>query len=312
MTTEWGRHGFTQADIPHQAGKTYAITGANSGIGFEAARLLGKAGAEIILLCRNPEKASRAETKLREQASEGRYRTILIDLADLKNVHDAAYTLRQHCDGLDGLINNAGLNTVKPQKTAQGYELTWGVNVLGGFALAALVSDLVEKPSGRFVWLSSNFHRFVSKNPFNVERPDQEHQGVAAYNVSKLANLMLSLELQRQLTTAGKTATSYACHPGFAATNIVENGAGKMAALMVKPFEALIAQPPEKGALPTVLCAAAAEAAPGGYYGPKGFLHQNGPVGRETPSSLARDQQAAGQLWSLCSSQTETNWKIFR
>jgi NAD(P)-dependent dehydrogenase (short-subunit alcohol dehydrogenase family) len=312
MTLPFGAEGFTEADIPRQKGKSFLITGGNSGVGFEAARLLGRAGADVCILCRNARKADAAIEKLRAAAPDARFTSMPLDLSKLDSVRDCIRMIRGRYDRVDGLINNAGVMAIpKRQLTDNGFEQQFAVNVLGHFALSAGLSDLVERAGGRFVTLSSIAHRYAKQIPFDDLTYENGYSPFKAYGVSKLADLMFALELQRRLAHAGKTATSYACHPGYSDTNLVSSGPGRIASVLALPLKAMFAQPAEKGALPVLLAATSPHAEPGGYYGPTGFQEMNGPVGQAEIKPWAQNREAAVMLWDRATELTGARWRIF-
>jgi NAD(P)-dependent dehydrogenase (short-subunit alcohol dehydrogenase family) len=308
----FGPKGWMSERLPNLSGKTYAITGANSGIGYEAARMLGAKGAAVTILCRSKDKAAAAVSVLNGAAPAGKFDYILLNLADLSSVRAAANALRERHAKIDGLINNAGIMALpKRELTADGFETQLGVNHLGHFAFAGHLCDLVEAAGGRFVAVASGVHHFGRLN-FDNLMLDRGYSPARAYAQSKLANLSYALELNRRLETAGVKARSYACHPGYSATNLQSTGPSRLAAAILKPMNAVFAQSAEKGALPTVLCAAGAEAEPGHYYGPTGAFELTGPVGEARIARQARDESAAAHLWEISETLTGVSWSILK
>lgn len=308
---DFGRGGWTDERLPDLSGRTILITGGNSGIGFEAARMLGARGATVAILCRNKEKGERALADLERAAPAGRFSFISMDLSDLSWVRLAAKQAREAFDSVDALVCNAGIMmTPKRTLTADGFELQFGVNHLGHFAFAGLLSDLVEKAAGRFVTVSSIMHKYgaIAFGDLMLERG---YSPVRAYGQSKLANLVHALELDRRLKQHGCAASSLACHPGYSDTNLQSTGPSAMLAAMMRPMTAMFSQPAAKGALPTVLCAAGEEAKAGGYYGPKGFREFTGPVGAASPSARARYKNSGERLWAESERLTGVAWPIF-
>lgn len=308
----FGPKGFTAADIPSLSGRTYAITGGNSGIGLEAARFLGGAGARVIILCRSDDKARAALEDLRKTTPQGIYDSAPLDLARLSSVRHCADALHQKTDKLDGMINNAGLMFI-PRRTVteDGFEMHFGVNVLGHFALSAAVSDLVEAARGRFVHVASLAHHFAKDGlPLEDLTLSKGYSPMKAYAVSKLGNLIFAIELQRRLAAAGSRATSYGCHPGYSATNLQSTAPGAVATLIMKPLNFLFAQSAEKGALPTVLAAASDKAVPGGYYGPTGPREFKGPVGNAEIKPWASNPEAGRGFWDKATELTKARWPV--
>lgn len=307
---QFGRGGWTADSLPDLNGKTYVITGANSGIGFEAARMLGEKGAACVMLCRNPAKADEAKTALEKAAPQGRFAVTQMDLADLSSVRAAAGAVGAAHPKIDGLLNNAGIMMPpKRELTKDGFELQFGVNHLGHFLLSALLAKNVEAANGRFVSVASIAHKFAPKFRFDDITFENGYSPGRSYAHSKLANLSFALELNRRLEAAGKKARAFACHPGYSETNLQSTGPGAISAAVMKPLTFAFSQTAEKGALPTVLCAAG-EAEPGGYYGPTGLLDMTGPVDRARYTRRAKDADDAKRLWDLSVSQTGAEWTV--
>ena len=307
------KNGWTPDRLPDLTGRVYAITGANSGIGLETARMLGRRCAHVYLLCRDRAKAHDAiEDLQRCSPANCRYETIQCDLGDLASVRAAADRLRTYTDRLDGLINNAGIMMVPRRgETADGFERQFGVNHLGHFALSALVSDMVEAAGGRFVTVSSQAANGTDKLDFENLNGETRYSPMLAYASSKLANLLFALELQRKLKAAGCKAASLAAHPGFAETNIATTGPSRFVNLMIQPMAALLSQSAAKGARPVALAAAEPEATPGAYYGPNGWMQMGGRVDRAELKPQALDEEAARRLWAVSAAMTNVSWPIF-
>lgn len=308
---DFGPRGWTPDRLPQLAGKTYLITGANSGIGKHAARMFGERGASVVILCRNKDKAAGAIKDLKAAAPAGTFDFIPLELADLSSVRLAAKRARERFERIDGLICNAGIMmTPKRQLTADGFEMQFGVNHLGHFALGGLLCDLVEAAGGRFVTVSSLMHHYAAGIRFDDLMFERGYSPTRVYAHSKLANLVHALELDRRLRENARRARSLACHPGYSATNLQSTGPSRLTALLMKPANALFAQPAAKGAIPTVLCAAGPEAEPGGYYGPTGFQDMIGPVDRARIARPARDDEAARRLWEESEKLTGVSWPV--
>lgn len=310
---QFGPEGWTADRLPDLSGRNYLITGGNSGIGFHAARLLGERGAHVTLFCRSRDKANAALKDLAAAAPRGAYDFIRLELSDLSSVRVAAKQARERYGKIDALINNAGIMmTPKRELTVDGFEMQFGVNHLGHFALAGLLSDLVEEAGGRFVAVSSLMHRYAPRLRLNDLQFERNYSPVAAYSHSKLANLAYALELDRRLQAAGAKAKSFACHPGYSATNLQSAGPSRLMAALLRPATAILSQPAAKGAVPTALCAAGLEAERGGFYGPTGFQDMRGPIDRAEIAAPARDLEAAAKLWEESEKLTGVNWPIFR
>ncbi|MEV6320936.1 oxidoreductase [Nocardia sp. NPDC051787] len=273
------------SNIADQSGRTFIVTGANSGLGAETARALAAAGAEVVLACRNLAKGEQVAAELGDRA-----RVRKLDLADLASVREFV----EGIDQADVLINNAGVMALPEGRTVDGFEKQIGTNHLGHFALTGL---LLDKVSDRIVTVSSGAHQMgtIDLDDLNWER--RKYQRWPAYAQAKLANLMFARELQRRLTAAGSRKISVAAHPGYAATELqshTESFQDKVMALGNRLF----AQSAAMGALPT-LYAATADVEPGGFYGPTGFGGMRGYPGSSGSSKASRDEKLAGELWEL-------------
>ena len=212
------RQRWTEADLPGLGGRTAVVTGANTGLGFQTARVLAARGATVVLACRNLARADAAAGRIADDVPGAQLRTVELDLAALESVRAAAAWLRAEYPQLDLLINNAGGVNPRPGRTADGFERTLGVNHLGPFALTGLVLDrLLAAPAARIVTVSSVGHRrgAIHLDDLNF---DQGYRWQHAYFQSKLANLMFTFELQRRLAAAGAAAIAVAAHPGNART----------------------------------------------------------------------------------------------
>ncbi|MEO1015586.1 MAG: oxidoreductase [Pseudomonadota bacterium] len=287
---------WTPERLPDLGGRLYVVTGGNSGIGLEAAKMLASRNADVIVAARNPEKARAAVDALASLGS-GVASSLQLDLADLSSVRAAAETLRVRTDKVDGLVNNAGIMQTPPQKTANGFEMQFGTNHLGHFYWTGLLLDLVEAAAGRIVTVSSIAHRY-GKIHFDDLMLEKSYDPTVSYCQSKLANLVFALELHRRLMKSGSSAKSIACHPGYSNTNLQSTGPGSALTAIYRVTNALFAQSAEKGAMPTVLAAAGDEARAGAYYGPTGFRELNGPVGEAAVARRASDEETGARLWT--------------
>ena len=308
----FGNGGWTPNRLPDLSGKNYVITGGNSGIGLEAARMLGEKAARVTILCRSEDKARAAVEALNQKAPEGSFDYVLMDLSDLASVRKAAQQVRGSRASIHGLVNNAGIMMIpKRELTKDGFEAQFGVNHLGHFVLNAELYDLVEAAAGRFISVASIAHKYAHGFHFDDLMFASGYNPVRAYAQSKLANLVYALELNRKLTDSNCASRAFACHPGYSDTNLQTTGPGGIAALLMKPLTAILAQPAKKGAIPTVLCTAGAEADAGGYYGPTGFREFTGPVDRASASPFAKNRVDAERLWTESEELTGANWRIF-
>jgi NAD(P)-dependent dehydrogenase (short-subunit alcohol dehydrogenase family) len=280
-------------DVPDQGGRTAVVTGANSGIGFETARVLAEHGATVILACRD---VTRGEAAAARIGGPGPVAVQHLDLGSLTSVRTAASEIHDRHQRLDLLINNAGLMMPPYGTTSDGFERQFGTNHLGHFALTGLLLDLLLPTAGsRVVTVSSNMHRAGRLNIADLQSA-QRYRRVAAYGQSKLANLLFTYELQRRLAAAGARTSALAAHPGTAITALTRY----FPPAVDRAYHAIgqpIAQQPQFGALPTLRAATDPGARGGEYYGPDGWLEFKGHPHRVSSSARSHDEQAQRQLW---------------
>jgi NAD(P)-dependent dehydrogenase (short-subunit alcohol dehydrogenase family) len=294
---------WTTASMPSQRGKLAFITGANSGVGFHAALELARAGAAIILACRDRAKAEAARTRIRGAVPSAQLEIADLDLASLASVRGAAEKFLATGRPLDLLINNAGVMALPERRvTADGFELQLGTNHFGHFALTGLLLPaLLGAPAARIVTVSSIAHRGGTVDFDNLNW-EQGYKPWPAYRRSKLANLLFAFELQRRLALNHAPAVSIAVHPGVSNTNLFAAGPGQGGGLFAKiipMFIALIAQSEAQGALPTLYAATSPNVHGGAFYGPDGFREMRGypvEVRAEPPAS---DENTAAFLWEV-------------
>lgn len=288
--------------MPAQAGKLAIVTGANSGIGYYTAMELARAGAEVILACRSEAKGNAAVARIMAEIPGAKVKFEALDLASLASVHGFASRIKEAYGALDILVNNAAVMMLpKREQTADGFEMQFGVNFLGHFALTSLLLPLLMKaPSPRVVQESSIAHRggqidFADLQAVNGYKPTK------AYNQSKLAMLLFALELQRRSDAGGWGITSVAAHPGIARTELVANdpGANSAMAKALALFNPIVSHSGADGALPTLLAATAPDVKPGGYYGPTKFMEFRGPPGEAVAKPRALDAVTARRLWEV-------------
>jgi NAD(P)-dependent dehydrogenase (short-subunit alcohol dehydrogenase family) len=287
---------WTAEDIPDQRGRVAVVTGANSGIGLVAARELARAGANVIMACRNTAKGADAAAAIRRSSAGADVDVAELDLGSLDSVAAFAAAV----DGpVDLLINNAGVMAPPRKETTDGFELQLGTNHLGHFALTAqLLGRLEGREDARVVTLSSGAHR-IGKIDFDNLQRERGYNRWTAYGQSKLANLLFALELDRRLKAAGSTIKSLAAHPGYASTNLQSAAAPVADRLVMKLTNAVVAQSPEMGALPTLYAATAPGVDGGEFIGPDGLLEQRGHPHVVAPSSAGRDEDVARRLWEV-------------
>ena len=286
-------------DIPDQSGRTAVVTGANSGLGLVTARELARAGATVVMACRNLDKAHAAVERIRAVVPGAPVQVDELDLASLGSIRSFAERFRATHDGLDLLINNAGVMATPRRRTADGFELQFGTNHLGHFALTTALLEVMEgREDARVVTLSSTAHKMGRIN-FDNLGGDRHYFRWNAYGQSKLANLLFALELDRRLRAAASTVRSLAAHPGYAATNLQSAGPPLLDRLVMVASNAVVAQSDEMGALPILYAATQAGLEGGTYVGPDSFREQRGHPAIVQPSGRARDPETARRLWEV-------------
>jgi NAD(P)-dependent dehydrogenase (short-subunit alcohol dehydrogenase family) len=307
MSVKW-----TIADIPSQAGRRALITGANSGIGYPTALTLARRGAAVMLACRDRERGEAAVEKLRDEAPGAEITLELVDLSSLASVRTLAERELQR--NLPLVINNAGVMTPPRRlETIDGFELQFGTNVLGHFALTALLYPALERAAAlatsqetrpRVVTIASIAHK-RGQLKFGDLQAKQNYSPMESYQQSKLADLMFAFELERRLEARSSGVISIAAHPGVAQTNLFISGDYSAPEMLIRRAighligAALNSE--AEGALPTLYAAVAPDAEPGGYYGPQGFQEtRGGDVGPAQIAPQALDVAAAGKLWTVC------------
>jgi NAD(P)-dependent dehydrogenase (short-subunit alcohol dehydrogenase family) len=279
--------------MPDQSGRIAIVTGANTGIGFETSAALAAKEATVIMACRSTRKADDAVARIRERTPGAQLEVIKLDLASLASVKRFAETFRTAHDRLDLLINNAGVMIPPFGKTEDGFELQFGCNHLGHFALTGRLIDALEAtPASRVVSVSSMAHRFGSID-FDNLNAEKGYDKMAAYAQSKLANLLFTFELQRRLESTGSHVTAAAAHPGWTDTDLQRHSA------VMKFFNSFFAQSPPMGALPTLRAATDPEARGGDYFGPGGFLELRGHPVKVRTTEAARNECDARRLWEI-------------
>lgn len=284
-------------EVPGQYGRTALITGANSGIGLEAARSLAAAGARVIMASRNTEKGEAAAAEIRASSPGAELEVRELDLASLDSVRAFAKTFGE--GQLDLLINNAGVMASPYARTVDGFELQFATNHLGHFALTGLLlGKLLATAHARVVTISSTAHKF-GKIDFDDLQHKRSYQRWPAYGQSKLANLLFMLELDRRLKAVGSDVLSVAAHPGYSATNlqfaVTPSRIERLGSLVLNR---VYAQSAERGALAT-LYAATADIAGGSFIGPDGFQEMRGEPKVVRPTRAARDPETARRLWEV-------------
>lgn len=294
---------WTIEDIPDQTGRVAIVTGANSGIGFETAKALAEKGATVVMACRNLDKAQSAVDQIQRHIPLAKLAIIELDLADLASVHDFAGQVGSGYARLDLLINNAGIMIPPYTQTKDGFEVQFGANHLGHFALTGLLLPLIlATTDARIVNVSSSMHHRVRGTiDFDNLNAEKGYNARAAYAQSKLANLLFTLELNKRLQETGADVTATAAHPGWTATNLQRG--------LLHAVSRVVGQTPEMGALPTLRAAVDPQARPNDYFGPDGFMEMRGYPVKVEPSAAAKDLTVARKLWEVSEQMTAVSYQ---
>ena len=304
MSSKW-----TAADVPDQSGRVAIVTGANTGIGYEAAAVLADKGAHVVLAVRNLDKGNDAADRIRATTPNADVTLQELDLASLDSVRNAADKLRANYPRIDLLINNAGVMTTPLIRTQDGFELQFGTNHLGHFALTGqLLDSMLPVERSRVVTISSQGHRGGTIR-FDDLQWERRYSRLFAYAQSKLANLLFTYELQRQLSAKGFPTISVAAHPGSANTELTRNMPGPIQ----RPIQfiwGLVTQSPPMGALPTLRAATDPTVQGGQYYGPDGIGEQRGYPKRVESSSQSHDEDLQRRLWTVSEELTGVKFPV--
>ena len=282
---------WSETDIPDQSGRVAVVTGSNSGIGFETARALAEKGARVVLACRSPEKGRDAERRIRAAAPQADVRFMPLDLGSLRSIEQFAKDLAAAEPKLDILCNNAGVMMPPLGRTADGFELQFGTNHLGHFALTGRLLERIRRgQNARIVSVSSLAH-YWGRIDFDDLNSEKSYNATRAYGQSKLANLLFIRELARRLQARGEPIVAAAAHPGSTRTNLQQHS--RFMYVVVAAFS----QQPRGGALPTLYAATAPGVRGGDYYGPGRMFEMIGPPrpARSTPAS--KNAETARRLW---------------
>jgi NAD(P)-dependent dehydrogenase (short-subunit alcohol dehydrogenase family) len=302
---------WSVADTPPQNGKLAVVTGATGGLGFETALALARAGADVLVTGRNAEKGRVAIEQIKRAVPSAKVRFAMLDLASLASIRAFAASMLAGGRPLDLLINNAGVMDLPTRRlTEDGFELQFGTNHLSHFALTALLLPLLRKVQApRVVNVSSLAHR-GGKIDFGNLQAERKYNSWAAYQQSKLANLLFTFELQRRSDAYGWGLMSNAAHPGYARTELIPNGPGTggLKGIGMKVLGSFLSHSAAAGALPTLFAATSSEAAPNGYYGPNGFYELKGLVAPAQVFPQAKDEAVARKLWEVSEQLTGVKW----
>ena len=306
---------WTARDIPDLTGRTSIVTGANSGLGFHTTRGLAGHGAAVTMAVRDTAKGETAAAQIRAELPSADITVARLDLADLASVRDFATAWSaEHPDGLDLLINNAGVMAIPKRSTADGFEMQFGTNHLGHFALTGLLLPaLVAQPRSRVVTVSSGAHRLGRMN-FDDLMGDKSYRAWRTYGQSKLSNLLFTSELQRRLDANGVPILALAAHPGYASTNLQAVGPDMSGRSWMKaPIDLatkVLAQSAEMGALPTLFAATAPGLPGNSYVGPDGFMEQRGHPRLVDRSAAAKNRDDAKRLWEVSETLTSVHYPL--
>ncbi|UPG67893.1 oxidoreductase [Gordonia hongkongensis] len=297
------KSGWTLADAPPQTGRVAVVTGANSGIGREIALGLATLGARVVLACRNPQTSAEARDDIVAKVPGAEVEIVDLDLASLDSVRDAAAEIRRRHPRIDMLVNNAGVMRARRELTPDGFEMDFGTNYLGHYALTGLLADrLLAADSARVVTVGSHVHRAGSIDFADLPM-DRSFSTAAAYSRAKLAQMLFAMELDRRMRSAEVSAISLAAHPGGTRTGVMREQSRFLQWAYHAPSlrwltDRFIMDPPD-GALPVLRAATDPKAQGGDYYGPVGSLGLVGPPVLVEPSDKAKDRGVAARLWDV-------------
>ena len=294
---------WTANDIPDLGGKKAVVTGANSGLGYETALALTRHGAHVVLACRDEGRGTTAIEALRKEAPEASVELSLLDLADLTSVRKFAEAYAGERGELDILVNNAGVMALDERRqTADGFEMQFGTNHLGHFALTGLLLPQLQAGAGGRVVNVTSFGHKVGRMDFDDLQWEKSYRKWLAYGRSKLANLLFTFELDRRARAAGSSVIAAVAHPGYANTNLQSGTSFQWSNFM--------AQPAADGALPQLYAATAPDVQSGEFFGPSGFMEQRGAPKRVKAAKKAYDTESARRLWDVSEELTGVTYKF--
>ncbi len=285
---------WTSEEIENQTGRVAIVTGANSGIGYEAALELARAGATVVLAVRDPQRGEEAAGRIRKGVAEAKVEVMTLDLADLDSVRAFADAFGKKHEALHLLVNNAGVMMPPKSKTANGFELQFGTNHIGHFALTGLLLDrLLHTAGSRVVSVASMAHTWGTIDFEDLQWERKRYKKGKSYGQSKLANLLFTYELQRRLEAAGAKTVAVAAHPGWTSTNLQRSSG------LFRAMNPIFAMKAWQGALPTLYAATAGDVEGGQYFGPGGFMEMRGYPKRVQSNDKSRDEAVAARLWDV-------------
>jgi NAD(P)-dependent dehydrogenase (short-subunit alcohol dehydrogenase family) len=303
MSRKW-----TAADVPDQSGRVAIVTGANSGLGFDTAAVLADKGAHVVLAVRSLDKGNQAADRIKTKSPNAVIAVQELDLTSLDSVRKAADELRANNPRIDLLINNAGVMYVPTRETTNdGFEMQFGTNHLGHFALTGqLLDNILPVEGSRVVTVSSFGHRILARIHFDDLQLERKYNRVEAYGQSKLANLLFTYELQRRFKLKGDPTVALAAHPGFADTELMRHLPGFIPDFFWRPF----AQPTDMGALPTLRAATDPGAQGGQYYGPDGIGEVQGSPKAVESSKQSHNEDLQRRLWMVSEELTGVTYPV--
>lgn len=312
--TQFGPNGWTPERLGSLSGKTFVITGANAGAGFQAARILVSRGASVVMLNRSAGKSAAAITDLKDEfGADAPVRFIRMDLSDLASVRAAAQEVLSTTPRIDALICNAAIAQVPTrQLTVDGFESQLGTNHFGHFVLCGMLFDRLDASQGRIVVVASLGYKLGLRTiQFDDMNWDRSYSANPAYSQSKLAQMMFAYELQDRVKAANRHVAVYVCHPGSSATSLISTSGGRMTRLVWWLMtKTPMVQTAAQGAYPEVLCATESGLEQRALYGPTGRMEFVGPVGRGTLEPHAHDKAVMARLWQRSEQETGFAWAI--
>ncbi|GAA6138045.1 SDR family oxidoreductase [Arenicella sp. 4NH20-0111] len=310
---QFGSHGWTPEQLTSLKGKTFVITGANSGAGYQASRIFLSKGARVVMMNRNVRKSNDAIASLKQEfGGDADVSLVRMDLAELASVRDSATEVLNTVPKIDALICNGAIAQVAKQEiTMDGFESQLGVNHFGHFLLCGLLFNRIEESRGRIVVVGSNAYKMGRKKiQFDDLNFDKKYTAWDSYAQSKLAQMMFAYELQRRIKTSGKTVQVYVCHPGASRTNLLMDTASVVNKLIWSVLSRVIAQSAEKGAWPEVMCATHDGLKSNALYGPTKRADTVGPVGECSLDDVALNKEMATKLWALSEEKVSLSWTL--
>jgi NAD(P)-dependent dehydrogenase (short-subunit alcohol dehydrogenase family) len=306
MSRKW-----TASDVPDQSGRVAIVTGSNTGIGYGAAAVLADKGAHVVLAVRNVDKGNDAKARITASSPNAVVTVQELDLTSLASIRKAADELRAAHPRIDLLINNAGVMYTDKASTKDGFELQFGTNHLGHFALTGqLLDNMLPVDGSRVVTISSVGHRIRARIHFEDLQLERNYDRVVSYGQSKLANLLFTYELARRLKLKGAPTGALAAHPGAADTDLLRNMPGGIRQVSEFFWTNFIAQNADMGALPTLRAAADPSAQSGQYYGPDGLGEQRGHPKVVKSSAQSHDEDVQRRLWSVSEELTDVTYPV--